>query len=90
MIRYSFIIVLLAMLTACAAQQTTGSGNPANICRDKGLEVDSDAYKSCVAEATNNECIARGLQQGTDEFSKCQDEVRKATFTRQQLQMRGY
>ena len=72
MIHYSVLIISLALLTACAAQQTTGTNNPHSICLDKGLEVDTDAYKGCVAETISTQCTARGHQQGTDEFSKCQ------------------
>ena len=88
--RILFILILPVVLLACAAQQTVDPANPDTICRDKGLEVNSVAYKSCVSDTIRSQCAARGHQPGSDEFSKCQDEIEKAAFTRQQLQLRGY
>ena len=85
-------ILVVAMLAGCGSTEerdTTGK-NPAEYCRQQGLSEGSDEHASCLNDYINQVCTAKGLEIGTEDFGRCESNLRDATFLRQQLQIRGY
>lgn len=86
--------IVLVGVTACTTtQQDTSMGaskNPDAYCRDQGAELGSSAYKECIENYIHEQCTARDLEEGTDAYMQCAEDLRKAGFLRQQLRIRGY
>lgn len=85
------ITLLTATLSACAGMKDEGPANADTECaRNQGLERGSAQYRQCVHNYVIAQCKAQGFKSGTPEFGQCVDDMEKATFTRQQLDIRGY
>ena len=85
------ITLLTATLSACAGMKDEGPLNADSYCtRQQGLERGSAQYKECVHHYVIEQCQAQGFKSGTPEFGQCVEDMEKATFTRQQLDIRGY
>ncbi len=64
--------------------------NPDTVCLDKGLTTGTDEFNSCIAAQIAAQCVGQGFEQSSDAYRNCQQELRDAVLTRQQLRMRGY
>lgn len=92
MMRKLCALLVVAMLAGCGSteERNTAGKNPAEHCRQQGLSRGSDEYAGCISGYINQVCTERGLEIGTEDFRRCESNLREATFLRQQLQMRGY
>ena len=87
---YRGILVVL-MLSGCATSQNDSTGgSPADRCRNKGFQEDSNEYQQCVNAYLDEYCKSQGLTPGSNEFIECMDSSRNATFLRNQMQIRGF
>ena len=95
MLKLIICLIFLFALTACSNSPETETGqrsgnNPFEYCRAMGFAEDSAEYQQCVNNKIHDICNARGITPGTDAFGQCDTDLRKATFVRQQMQIRGF
>lgn len=88
-------ILSLFLLSACTQPSEHGLGklsgeNPFEYCRSLELADNTEEYQQCVASKINEICTSHGAIPGSDAYAKCEHDLRKATFVRQQMQIRGF
>jgi|GEM_PF-1841953 len=100
MARTLALALLAAGLAACApggADDATGAAapgggaaaNPFEVCRGRGLAVDSEAFDDCIGAIIERRCSPVGAP-GSDAYDRCVEQQRDAAFVRDQLRIRGF
>lgn len=94
-LKFFICLIVLFALVACSNSPETETGqksgnNPFEYCNTMGFADDSAEYQQCVNNRIHDICTERGITPGTDAFGQCDTNLRKATFVRQQLQIRGF
>ena len=88
--RTALIILSTGLLLAgCSRNSEPTVANPHNHCVGQGLERGSDEFRSCVDDFIATTCVANGHEPGSKAYAGCDDQLRQATFLRQQMEIFG-
>lgn len=80
---------VLLFVTACTTTQeitsTDSDKNPDTYCLDQGAEPGMSEYKECIENYIHEQCTALGLEEGTDAYMQCAEDLRIAGFIRGEI-----
>lgn len=92
---FALLLFSVVILSACqriteTKTNETSEINPFEYCSSIELAEDSAAYYECVSDKICDICLERNLKPSTDEYIRCEKDLRNAAFVRQQMQIRGF
>jgi hypothetical protein len=77
-------------VAGCATEPSADAQNPFDYCVQRGLQQGTADFGTCVNNYIAQLCAKTGHPPGSEGYGQCAQELQKATFVRQQLQMRGF
>lgn len=87
---HSLLLLCGLALAGCTRSSSAEMANPDTHCAREGHQRGSEGFATCVDTYIAQVCTARGHEPGGQGYARCEEDLRQATFLRQQLQLHGF